>query len=152
LDYLSLSWFGGEPLLAKDVLFEIAEYSQLLAKQYDCKVSGDLTTNASLLDIKTLTKLVELKQNNFQISIDGDKESHDKTRLTHSGKGSFDKIWARLLDAANTNLDFNITLRIHITDLNHESVLKFCKRFDETLKNDSRFRLSEWPIIIRSGE
>jgi uncharacterized protein len=141
LDYLSLSWFGGEPLLAKDVLFEIAEYSQLLAKQYDCKVSGDLTTNASLLDIKTLTKLVELKQNNFQISIDGDKESHDKTRLTHSGKGSFDKIWARLLDAAKTNLDFNITLRIHITDLNHESVLKFCKRYDETLKSDSRFRL-----------
>jgi uncharacterized protein len=141
LEYLSLSWFGGEPLLAKDILFEIAEHSLMLAKQYGCKLSGDLTTNGSLLDIKTLTKLVDLKQNSFQISIDGDKDFHDKTRLTHSGKGSFDKIWARLLDAANTNLDFSITLRIHITDLNHKSVLKFCKRYDETLRNDSRFRL-----------
>jgi uncharacterized protein len=141
LEYLSLSWFGGEPLLAKDILFEIAEYSLMLANQYGCKLSGDLTTNGFLLDIKTLTKLVELKQNSFQISIDGDKESHDKTRLTHSGKGSFDRIWTRLIDAANTNLDFNITLRVHVTDLNHESVLKFCDRYDNTLGKDYRFKL-----------
>lgn len=141
LKFLSLNWFGGEPLLARDIVFEIAEYAQNLAKENNCKVYGDLTTNGSLLDIKTLTKLVELKQNSFQISIDGDKESHDTTRLTRNGRGSFDKIWGRLLDAAATDLDFKITLRIHITDLNHESVLKFCKRYDETLFSDSRFQL-----------
>ncbi|AQP99736.1 radical SAM protein [Pseudoalteromonas aliena] len=152
LEYLSLSWFGGEPLLAKDVLFEIAEFSQSLAEKYKCKVSGDLTTNGFLLDIKTLTKLVELKQNSFQISIDGDKESHDTTRLTRNGKGSFDRIWRRLLDASSTDLDFNITLRVHITDLNHESVLSFCKRFDETLKDDARFRLFFKEISNLGGE
>lgn len=141
LKFLYLNWFGGEPLLAKDIVFEIAEYAQNLAKKNGCKVLGDLTTNGFLLDVKTLTRLVELKQNSFQISIDGDKESHDTTRLTRNGKGSFDKIWSRLLDAAATDLDFKITLRIHITDLNHASVLKFCKRYDETLFNDSRFQL-----------
>nr|WP_193988052.1 radical SAM protein [Lelliottia steviae] len=141
LKYLSLSWFGGEPLLAKDILFEISEYAQSLAKENGCKVYGNLTTNGSLLDIKTLTKLVELKQNSFQISIDGDKESHDTTRLTRNGRGSFDKIWGRLLAASATDLDFHITLRVHITDLNHESVLAFCERYDEELKNDNRFQL-----------
>jgi uncharacterized protein len=141
LKYLSLSWFGGEPLLAKDILFNVAEHSQKLAKKYGCKLSGDLTTNGFLLDVKTLTKLVELNQNRFQISIDGDKESHDKTRLTRNGRGSFDKIWARMLDAASTELDFSITLRVHVTDLNHDSVLTFCERYDATLKSDKRFKL-----------
>ena len=152
LEYLSLSWFGGEPLLAKDILFDIAEYSLSLAEQYGCKLSGDLTTNGLLLDIKTLTRLVELKQNSFQISIDGDKESHDKTRLTRSGRGSFDKIWARLQDAANTDLGFAITLRVHVTDLNHESVLSFCDRYDKTLGKDNRFNLLFQAIADLGGD
>lgn len=152
LKYLSLGWFGGEPLLAKDILFEIAEYAQSLAKENNCKVYGDLTTNGSLLDIKTLTRLVELKQNSFQISIDGDKESHDTTRLTRNRRGSFDKIWSRLLAASATDLDFHITLRIHITDLNHESVLAFCERYDETLKEDSRYRLFFKEITNLGGD
>ncbi|WP_232525489.1 MULTISPECIES: radical SAM protein [Pseudoalteromonas] len=152
LEFLSLSWFGGEPLLAKDILFDIAEYSLSLAEKYGCKLTGDLTTNGFLLDIKTLTRLVELKQNSFQISIDGDKESHDKTRLTRSGRGSFDKIWTRLLDAANTDLGFSITLRVHVTDLNHESVLKFCERYDQTLQKDNRFNLLFQAITNLGGD
>ena len=141
LNRLHLSWFGGEPLLAKDILFDIAEHAQNLAAKNDCKVQGDLTTNGLLLDVKTLTRLVALKQNYFQISIDGDKESHDQTRVTRTGRGSFDKIWARLLAAAATDLDFTIMLRVHITDINQESVLKFCQRYEETLASDPRFTL-----------
>ncbi|PAJ75945.1 radical SAM protein [Pseudoalteromonas sp. NBT06-2] len=141
LDKLTLSWFGGEPLLAEDVVFEIAEYANELANKYGCKLTGDLTTNGSLLTLKTLKRLVALKQDFFQISIDGDKESHDQTRVTRSGHGSFDKVWTRLVDAAGTNLDFNILLRIHVTDVNQDSVLNFCKRYDESLASDPRFKL-----------
>ncbi|WP_042147892.1 MULTISPECIES: radical SAM protein [unclassified Pseudoalteromonas] len=141
LSKFHFSWFGGEPLLAKDVVFNIAEYTFNLAKQLNCDVSGDMTTNGLLLDIKTLEKLISLKQNSFQISIDGDKESHDKTRVTRTGRGSFDKIWQRLLDAANTDLKFSITLRVHVTDLNQDSVLDFCNRYDKFLAEDSRFKL-----------
>jgi uncharacterized protein len=141
LSKLYFNWFGGEPLLAKDIVFEIAEYTFNLAKKYNCDLSGDLTTNGLLLDVKTLEKLISLKQDSFQISIDGDKESHDKTRVTRTGRGSFDKIWQRLLDAANTDLKYSITLRVHITDLNQDSVLEFCNRYDKTLAADSRFTL-----------
>lgn len=152
LNQFSFSWFGGEPLLAKNIIFEVVEEAQRLGKEYDCKVIGGLTTNGLLLDIKTLTKLVELKQNDFQISIDGDKEAHDQTRITRTGKGSFDKIWARLTDAAATSLNFNITLRVHVTDLNQESVLKFCKRYDQILSSDVRFKLFFKAIENLGGE
>ncbi|WP_447172201.1 radical SAM protein [Shewanella sp. 0m-8] len=141
LKLLSLSWFGGEPLLAKDIVFDLAEHALQLAEKYHFKLGGDMTTNGLLLDVKTLSKLVSLKQDHFQISIDGDQQGHDQTRVTRTGKGSFDKIWARLIAAAETTLPFKITLRIHVTDFNQESVLQFCERFDQHLAQDDRFIL-----------
>ncbi|WP_354668642.1 radical SAM protein [Pseudoalteromonas sp. C2R02] len=141
LDKLTLSWFGGEPLLADDVVFEISEYALDLAKKYNCKVVGDITTNGSLLSIKTLERLVKSNQNYFQISIDGDESFHNKTRVMRTGRGSFDKIWTRIIAASKTQLDFKILLRIHVTDDNQQSILDFCERFNQHLSHDSRFTL-----------
>ena len=141
LNKMTLSWFGGEPLLAKDILFEIAQHAYEMAEKHDCELQGDLTTNGSLLSVKTLERLVALKQNTFQISIDGDADAHNKTRVTRNGGGSFDKIWERLLAAAATDLNFEIMIRIHVTDLNQESVLRFCQRYEEYLASDPRFVL-----------
>ncbi|WP_299003226.1 radical SAM protein [uncultured Shewanella sp.] len=152
LTVLSLNWFGGEPLLAKNILFELAEYAFALAKKNNVKLKGDLTTNGLLLDVNTLTRLVELKQTHFQISIDGDAEHHDTTRITRTGKGSFDKIWNRLLDASNTDLDFTVTLRIHVTALNQASVHRFCKLHEQHLKYDKRFKLFFKAIEDLGGE
>lgn len=142
LDILRISWFGGEPLLAKRTLFDIAEFALSEGSKHNCKVSGDLTTNGYLLDFKTLKKLVDLQQNTFQISIDGDQEGHDKTRVMRNGKGSFEQIWDNLIQASSSKLDFSIRLRIHISDLNHETILKFLDRYENSiLGKDKRFVL-----------
>lgn len=141
LRILELSWFGGEPLLAKDIMLDLAQYAYDLAQQYGCVLIGDTTTNGSLLDVRTLTRLVELKQNRFQISIDGAQEVHDQTRVTRNGRGSFAKIWQRLMDAAATDLDFRIVLRIHLTSQNQASVEEFCQLYNQHLAHDPRFSL-----------
>lgn len=141
LDVLNLSWFGGEPLVAKNVLFDIAETAYELTSKNDCYLTGDITTNGFLLDTKTLTRLVSLEQKSFQISIDGHKETHDTTRLTRNGRGSFDKIWRRLMDAAMTDLPFKILLRVHVTAHNQTSVERFCELYAKELAQDSRFNL-----------
>lgn len=141
LKQLDISWFGGEPLVAKKVLFEIAEYAYELCLKYNCKIQGDITTNGFLLDLKTLTRLVELKQNRFQISIDGDEKVHNQTRITKNKRGSFIKIWQRLIDASQTDLDFYITLRIHVTDLNQDGVQRFLALYEQFLAKDPRFSL-----------
>ncbi len=141
LKILDLSWFGGEPLVAKNLVFEIAEYANQLSQEHGCKLMGEMTTNGFLLDVKTLTRLVNLKQRSFQISIDGAQEVHDTTRVTRNGKGSFARIWQRLSDAAKTDLDFHITLRVHLTALNVDSVKEFCELYEQELAGDERFRL-----------
>ena len=47
---VSITLFGGEPLLNKPVFRFAIEYSQELAKQYNKKVGYSMTTNATLLD------------------------------------------------------------------------------------------------------
>lgn len=152
LKRLDFSWFGGEPLLAKDIIFDIAEFAYEQAKLNGCTVVGDLTTNGVLLDTKTLTKLVKLNQKSFQISIDGDEDKHNETRVSKTGKGSFEKIWSRLLDAAKTDLDFSILLRIHVTAFNQESVKGFLTKYQQYLENDDRFKLFFKDIADLGGD
>jgi len=141
LRILELSWFGGEPLLAKDIMLDLAQFAHDLAQQHGCVLMGETTTNGSLLDVGTLTRLVALKQTRFQISIDGAKDVHDKTRLTRNGRGSFARIWRRLIDAAATELDFHITVRVHVTSQNQASVEEFCQLYSQHLAQDPRFSL-----------
>ncbi len=141
LKVLELSWFGGEPLAARQIVVELATFAKQLADRHGVRLTGDVTTNGSLLDVKTLRRLVELGQRSYQISIDGDEAQHDLTRLTRSGKGSFSRIWQRLLDAQATDLDFHIILRVHVTALNQASVQQFCQRYQQTFAADPRFSL-----------
>lgn len=152
LSLLNIGWFGGEPLMAKDVMLDLAQFAFELCEQHGCRLTGDITTNAALLDVKTLKRLVELKQSRFQISIDGAKDKHDTTRLTRTGRGSFDKIWGRLMDAAETDLEFHITLRIHVTAFNQDSVEEFCQMYTEHLAGDKRFTLFFKAIENLGGE
>ncbi|MBL4941337.1 MAG: radical SAM protein [Colwellia sp.] len=153
LDRLSLSWFGGEPLLATRTIYEIAEFAQKIASINNCQIVGDVTTNGYLLDLKTLTRFAELKQNDFQISIDGDQLGHDKTRIKQNGSGTFKQIWDNLITAAESELEFKIKLRVHISDLNQKSVLVFLERYDNSiLSGDHRFRLFFHEIVNLGGD
>lgn len=138
---LQLNWFGGEPLMAKKTLLDISQHAYDLCQENQCGISGHLTTNAFNLDVKTLTQLVNLKQNRFQISLDGAKEHHDTTRLTRNGRGSFDKIWKRITDALSTDLKFHFQLRVHLTALNVDKIQEFCEFYEKEVAGDPRVSL-----------
>lgn len=86
---VSITFFGGEPLLNKPVLKFVIEYSQKLAKLHGKGVFYSMTTNGTLLDDEIITYI---KRYNFglMVSLDGPKELHDKQCPTQSGQGSFD--------------------------------------------------------------
>lgn len=142
IDRLSLAWFGGEPTLALEIIYEISEYAKHYHDEGKLKgMSGDLTTNGYLLNPETLSRLVALRQSTFQISLDGYGVGHDATRKYASGKGTFDTIWRNLLDAHKTDLDFKITLRLHQTEENDASMQKLVDEICIQLKGDRRFSI-----------
>lgn len=116
LSLLKISWFGGEPLLAKDIILDISNYAKSLANSHQkLRCLSSMTTNGHLLDINTAKALVDSGVSHYQISLDGSREIHDKSRLRADGKGTFDKIWNNLIAIRNSSLEIGINLRIHFT-------------------------------------
>ncbi|EGR8988701.1 hypothetical protein BST55_14870 [Vibrio vulnificus] len=119
-DFVKLVFFGGEPLLAFEQIKEIVSYTK--ESHPDIKFRYGTVTNGTLLTPDTVRYLSE---NNFgySISIDGNKESHDKYRVTSDGKGSFDTIIRNInnldiVELIRANNDANI--RMTISDENYK--------------------------------
>ncbi|MBD1835211.1 radical SAM protein [Cyanobacteria bacterium FACHB-472] len=116
LMYLNISWFGGEPLTAKDIVLEISEYAMSLAYRYPkLRYMGDMTTNAYLLDYKTIATLANVGIRNYQISLDGPREVHDRSRIRADGSSTYDRIWANLLAIRDSSLPVSVIVRVHFT-------------------------------------
>ena len=92
---LNITYFGGEPLLNKKVLDDIMAYSKQCNHDHARKVSYSLTTNATLLDGKTIDYIVK---DNFglMVSLDGPKELHDAQCPDKSGNGTYDRATANI--------------------------------------------------------
>jgi len=89
-DELQVGYFGGEPLLAYDLLqkyhLRAQEYARLKGLR---KLVGAMTTNATLLDETKMNWLVEHGVV-AAVSLDGVKAAHDLNRPFVNGKSSFD--------------------------------------------------------------
>jgi uncharacterized protein len=90
---LTLSFYGGEPLLNVKTIKQIAAYGKKRFNGWQLRFA--MTTNLTLLDDDILDFLVE---NNFSllVSLDGDKENHDAKRVFANGKGSYDTVMKNL--------------------------------------------------------
>ncbi len=86
-----ITFFGGEPLLNKEVLYFVVDYSQKLGKKKGKKIHYSLTTNATLMD-EDIMRIIKRYNFGLMISMDGPKEIHDKMRVYPDGKGTFDKV------------------------------------------------------------
>jgi uncharacterized protein len=92
---LHVTFFGGETLLNYPLMKESVEYARAQASAAGKTVDFSLTTNATLLTEEIADFLAE-NRIGVTVSIDGDKELHDRMRVFHSGKGSYDVIAPRI--------------------------------------------------------
>ena len=147
LDFLQISWFGGEPLIAKDIVLDISEYATKLVNKYPkLRYEGDMTTNGYLLDYKTIAALVDVGVRAFQISLDGSPEVHNSSRVSVDGSSTYEQIWNNLLAIRNSCLPISVLLRIHFTP----DTLQLIDPLIEDIKNefiqDARFSIFFKPI------
>ncbi len=142
LDQLLLAWFGGEPLLAFDVVEDIQMFAQALSRRYPAlRVYGEITTNAFHLGKARFERLLGLGVTRYQITLDGPREWHDRKRLQAGGQGTFDRIWHNLEALRSVNDDFEILLRLHVDLENHQAMRQLVQAIAEAFGGDSRFRI-----------
>lgn len=113
---LSITWYGGEPLLEKNIIKRLSKEFLDICMKNDTKYSADIVTNGALLDYDTAKMLKEDCRVDFaQITIDGLEEIHNKRRVLKNGKNSF-KIVTDNIDACKDII--NISIRVNVDKKN----------------------------------
>lgn len=77
---LYLSWFGGEPLMAYDKVLELTLFARDYCLEHGKSFSCGITTNGTLLSPSRIEALHKAGVNNYQITIDGDRETHNSVK------------------------------------------------------------------------
>ncbi|MFZ1683896.1 MAG: radical SAM protein [Candidatus Zixiibacteriota bacterium] len=127
---LSVTWYGGEPLLAKQVIKRLTIEFERICKEKDATYSAGMITNGYLLDAATVDWIVEQHIRSVQVTIDGPREVHDVRRPLTSGKGTFDVIIANI-DRIPDDKKLRVGLRVNIDDRNSSSVCDLLQVFQE---------------------
>ncbi|MCV6638407.1 radical SAM protein [Candidatus Albibeggiatoa sp. nov. NOAA] len=145
LDHLNITWFGGEPTLAVDIIKNISEHViRETSKFQHCKYSADMNTNGFLLYKDVFLELLSLGIRGFQISLDGDEQNHNITRVQANGHGSYSQILDNLANIASLSKEdyqFEIILRIHAHPNNISGIETLLYHLSTLIKGDDRFFL-----------
>lgn len=100
----TIGFYGGEPLLRFSTIRQIVEY---IKKTYTflTRIDYTITTNGFLLEDETADFLIA---NNFSVivSLDGDKENHDRNRVTPDQKGTFDRVYKNICRMRSRHPDY----------------------------------------------
>lgn len=113
IDGLFLDWFGGEPMLYfNEVIKPISLHAKALVKKYNIGFTHHITSNGYLIENTIMNELNDISLNSFQITIDGNKEKHNKIRR-HYGHPSYDKILYNINALCENIENINLTLRIN---------------------------------------
>jgi uncharacterized protein len=98
---LILTFFGGEPLLNMPVLYYLAERLQASAAARGVEMLINIITNGLLLSREMVERLNPLGLNGIKITLDGDREAHNRSRPLRGGQGTFDRIVANVREVAD---------------------------------------------------
>lgn len=140
LSSLHVSWFGGEPLLATDVVEDVSRHiTTARSRRAGLRYTGGMTTNGYLLDTAMVARLTPLGVREFQVSLDGPEETHDRTRVRADGRGSYRRLWRNLLALRDGDAPVTVVLRVHITPDNLAEMPEFLARVRRTFLDDPRF-------------
>lgn len=88
-DKISITFYGGEPLIRYELLKQIIEYSNKMNTTYNKKISFGFTTNMTLLTDSMAEYFASIPNLNIMGSLDGSKDIHDEYRKKVDGSGSF---------------------------------------------------------------
>ncbi|WP_025147955.1 radical SAM protein [Bacillus sp. H1a] len=142
LEYLNIDWFGGEPLVAKDVVLNISKFVKKLSKRHpQLEYRSGMTTNGYLLTPDLFSELTNLNVLDYQITLDGPSDIHNKTRLKANGGGTFDKIWENLLEIKKSSAPVSILIRVHATPDNIMLLDPLIEDLRQEFISDPRFKV-----------
>ena len=88
----SLTFFGGEPLLNLPVVYYLAERMSKTCEARGVSMVMNIITNGLLLTPEVVDRLTPYGPLGVKVTLDGDRDTHNRMRPLRGGQGTFDKI------------------------------------------------------------
>lgn len=125
IKWLHLDWFGGEPLMCfNNAIYPLSLYVKELCAINNISFLNTITTNGFLLNSENIRRISEISMTNFQISIDGHRNSHDNSRKTKNNFPTYDRILKNVNSLIDANSLVKVFLRINYSKDNLSDVEK----------------------------
>lgn len=116
---LFVSWFGGEPLLAPDVIEALSEKLIALAAENGTDYMARIVTNGYLLSTEIVAMLDRVKVKKAMVTLDGIGAFHDATRYLAGGGPTFERITNNL---RQLHFPFPVYIRHNVHEGNRDQV------------------------------
>ena len=88
----AMTFFGGEPLLNLPVVYDLADRTWKATQARGIKQTLSIITNGLLLTEDVVDRLEPRGLRGVKITLDGDRDTHDRMRPLRGGQGTFDRI------------------------------------------------------------
>ncbi len=98
---LSVTWYGGEPLLVPDRVIDLTGRLRQLAESMDKEWWFSIVTNGYRMDGTMARQLADAGITDAQVTLDGPPEFHDNRRKHNNGTGTFQRILENLRSAVD---------------------------------------------------
>ena len=115
LEKLYLTWFGGEPLMALD---EMTAFYNKLSRVYHKKFASNIITTGYYLDRHAIAVLRKINVNSVQITLDGNRENHNKIKRTPECPDVFNKVLENIDILTSSAPEIDVSFRINLTKQN----------------------------------
>lgn len=117
--YLNIIWFGGEPLLAKKIIYDLSSKLIVMCERMGVKYSARMVSNFYLADEETIINLKKYKVNQVQVTIDGSEKSHNARRkLKYGDEPTFNRIIDNIVKSKKIGLPIIIRVNADKTNIN----------------------------------
>ena len=124
---MSVTWFGGEPLLAFNRIISLTEKFLNLGLVYE----AGMVTNGYLLTERIISKLENLYIKSIQVTIDGLQKVHDSRRCLRNGYPTFYRIIENIKKTHVACPDIKLNVRVNIDRTNEHDFLELYKLFQK---------------------
>jgi len=89
---LTLMFFGGEPLLNLPVMYAISRRMAEATRRRGLSQTISIITNGLLLTPEIVDEMLPYGLTGVKITLDGDRDTHNRMRPLRGGQGTFDRI------------------------------------------------------------
>lgn len=117
---INVTWYGGEPLLATDVILYLSEKLLAICDKNKISYEASIVSNGLKLNRDVATKLVEeCKVTEAQITLDGTEEIHNSRRVTIDKSNGFKNIISNIVEIVDL---LKVKIRVNVDKRNKDNI------------------------------